>query len=94
MPPDVRRLQSEQTVAEANVVLAHGEAVFVGGEHVLAEPGIPGDVLSDPRASARHRFREVLEGESRSQSHGLQNVGVNRRREVIGQEPAGGPRHE
>ena len=94
MPLDVGRLQPEHPVAEAGVMVAHSAAVVVGGKDISAKPRIPGEVLSDSPAPARHGFHEIRDGEKRAQPHGLQNVAMDRRRKVMGQDLVGGPRHE
>ena len=60
MPPDVRGLESEQAVAEADVVLANGATFVVCLKDTLAEPGIPRRVLPDLPASSGHGFVESV----------------------------------
>ena len=94
MPSDVRGLQSEQAVAEADVVLTHGASFFVRLEDTLAEPAIPRCVLPDLPPSSWHRFVKSMGGCVRRDSHGLQDVLMDRWREVFGQDAAGSAGHE
>ena len=94
MPPDVRGLQSEQAVAEPDVVLAHGASFVVRLKHIPAEPAIPRCVLPDLPPSSWHRFVKSEGGCVRCDSHGLQDVLMDRWRKVFGQDPAGSAGHE
>ena len=94
MPPDVRGLEPKQAVAEPNIVLAHGAAFLVRLQHTLAEPGIPRRVLPELPASSGHGFVESVGGWPRRESHGVQDVLMDRRRKVFGQDPAGSAGHE
>ena len=94
MPPDVRGLQSEQAVAEPDVVLTHGTSFFVRLEDTLAEPAVPRCVLPDLPPSSWHRFVKSEGGCVRGDSHGLQDVLMDRWRKVLGQDPASSAGHE
>ena len=94
MPPDVRGLQPEQAVAEPDVVVTHGASFLVRLEDTLAEPRIPRRVLPDLPPSSWHRFVKSGGGCVRRDSHGLQDVLMDRWRKVFGQDPAGSAGHE
>ena len=94
MPPDVRGLQSEQAVAEPDVVLTHGASFFVRLEDTLAEPAVPRCVLPDLPPSSWHRLVKSEGGCVRRDSHGLQDVLMNRWRKVFGQDAVSSAGHE
>ena len=94
VPPDVRGLQSEQAVAEPDVILTHGAPFVVCLKDLPAEPLIPRCVLPDLPASSVHGFVKSEGGWPRRDSHGLQYVVVDRWREVFGQDLVSSAGHE
>ena len=90
----MRGFQPEQAVAEADVVLAHGAPFVVRLKDRLAEPGVTRCVLPDLPASPGHGFVESVEGWSRRESHSVQDVLVDRRRKVVGQDLVSSAGHE
>ena len=94
MPPDVRGLQSEQAVAEPDVILTHGASFVVRLKDIPAEPVIPRCVLPDLPAPSWHGFVEFVGGWPRRDSHGLQDVLMDRWRKVLGQDLVSSTGHE
>ena len=94
MPPDVRGLQSEQAVAKADVILTHGASFIVRRKNIPAEPAIPRRVLPDLPPPSWHGFVKSEGGCVRRDSHGLQDVLMDRWRKVLGQDPASSAGHE
>ena len=68
VPFDVRCLESDRFLAQANGEAAHGASVAVGGEHLVGEVAVAG--LS-PRRDVRG-----------FDAHGLEDLALERRREV------------
>ena len=90
----MRGLQSEQTVAEPDVIFTHGAAFVVRLKDIPAEPGIPRRVLPDLPASSGHRLVESVGGWPRREQHGVQDVLMDRWRKVFGQDLVSSAGHE
>ena len=67
-------------------MLADGAAFVVRLKDRRAKPGVPRCVLPDLPASSRHGFAESVGGWPRRESHGVQDVLVDRWRKVVGQD--------
>ena len=94
VPPNVRGLQSEQAVAEPNVVLADRTSLVVRLKHTLPEPGIPRRVLPDLPPPSWHGIFKSGGAWPRRKLHGVQDILMDRSRKMLGQDLPSRAGHE